>query len=166
MSFRMRPEVDEWFKHIFKKGPIQTKFDLYYFCLMMGLATGKSDSAQSAIEFVQNFVGDYRPVQRLILGVFLIAEMSRLGLELNDRKEVQALINKNLDATDSAHLSSAGFERLNDYAHGGFGVIAESLGSKPYHVETFLQWYAKEFRKRIDENRHWKDFSQILPDSA
>ena len=113
MSFRMRPEVDEWFKHIFKQGPIQTKFDLYYFCLMMGLASGRSEKGQNSVEFVQNFVGDYRPVQRLILGVFIVAEMSRLGLELNDRTEVQALINKNLDSTDSAHLSPSGFETLS-----------------------------------------------------
>jgi hypothetical protein len=155
----MRPEVDEWFKHIFKQGPIQTKFDLYYFCLMMGLATGKSEAISSAPEFVQNFIGEYKGVQRLVLGVLIIAEMSRLGLELNDRDEVQDLISKYLDATDVTQLSAAGFERLNDYSHGGFNVIVESAGSKPYHVEPFLQWYVKEFQKRIDENKNWKVFA-------
>jgi len=162
MSFRMRPEVDEWFKHIFKQGPIQTKFDLYYFCLMMGLAAGKSESVPSAVEFVQNFVGDYKGVQRLVLGVLIIAEMSRLGLELNDRKEVQDLIAKYLDATDVTHLSVAGFERLNEYSHGGFNIIVESAGSKPYHVEPFLQLYVKELRKRIDDSKSWDAFKSSI----
>jgi hypothetical protein len=163
MAFRMRPEVDEWFKHIFKQGPIQTKFDLYYFCLMMGLASGRSDSVPSAVEFVQNFVGEYKGVQRLVLGLLIIAEISRLGLELNDRNEVQDLFGKYLDANDATHLSGAGFERLNDYSHGGFNAIVESAGGKPYHIEPFVQWYVKELRKRVDGNKNWEAFKASLP---
>lgn len=159
MSFKMRVEVDEWFRHIFKQGPIQTKFDLYYFCLMMGLAEGKSEPATNAVEFVTYFVGDYKQAQRLILGLLVLAEIARLGLEVSDRTEVQSLINKYLDPSSPAQLKEEGFARLNDYANAGFTAIAEALsGSRPYQVETFVQWYAKELGKRIEANPTWKAY--------
>ena len=159
MSFRMRGEVEDWFRHIFKQGPIQTKFDLYYFCLMMGLAEGKTEPAASAVEFVTYFVGDYKQSQRLILGLLILAEINRLGLEVTDRKEVQSLINRYLDPANPAQLKEEGFTRLNDYANAGFSIIAEALdGAKPYQVETFLQWYARELNKRIEANPAWKAY--------
>ncbi len=132
MSFKMRAEVDDWFRHIFKQGPIQTKFDLYYFCLMMGLAEGKSEPATNAVEFVTYFVGDYKQAQRLVLGLLVLAEIARL---------------------------EEGFARLNDYANAGFTTITEALaGARPYQVETFVQWYAKELSKRIEANPTWKAY--------
>ena len=158
--FKMRPEVDDWFRHIFKKGPIQTKFDLYYFCLMMGLADGKSEPTESAVEFVDYFVGDYRSSQRLILGLLIVAEAARLGLGLSDRAEIENLMNKYLDSANPAQLTDAGFSRLNDYANAGFVAITEGLqGAKPHQVETFLQWYAKEIGKRVQGNLYWKGFT-------
>jgi hypothetical protein len=159
MSFKMRGEVEDWFKHIFKTGPIQTKFDLYYFCLMMGLATGKTEPATNAVEFVGYFVGEYKQAQRLILGLFVLAETNRLGLDVSERKEVQSLINTYLDPANPAQLKEEGFARLNDYANAGFSVIAEAMeGTKPHEVETFLQWYSRELSNRIESNPAWKGY--------
>jgi hypothetical protein len=161
MSFKMRPEVDDWFRHIFKQGPIQTKFDLYYFCLMMGLAEGKGEPANNAVEFVDYFVGDYKQSQRLVLGLLVLAEIARLGLEVTDRNEVQNLVNKYLDPSNPTQLKDEGFARLNDYANAGFSLIASAMdGAKPYQVETFLQWYARELGKRINANPFWASHLQ------
>jgi hypothetical protein len=159
--FKMQPEVDDWFRHILKNGPIQTKFDLYYFCLMMGLASGKTESAENAVEFVGYFVGEYRSSQRLILGLLIVAEAARLGLELGDRMEIESLMKNYLDSANPAQLTEAGFARLNDYANGGFIAITEALqGVKPYQVETFLQWYSKELEKRVEANPFWQTFAK------
>ena len=149
----MSTEADDWFKHLFKQGPIQTKFDLYYMCLLMGLAMGKSDRLRDAPEFVDSFVADYRSVQRLIIGLFILAEMSRLGLDLTDREEVRKLLNKYLDPASPAHLREEGFTKLNEYAHAGYLAIAMALhDQKPYHLETFLQWYGRELTQKLEAN--------------
>lgn len=152
MAFRMSLEVDDWFKHVFKQGPIQTKFDLYYMCLLMGLATGRSERVRDAPEFVDSFVADYRAVQRLIIGLFILAEMARMGLDLTDREEVRKLLNKYLEPANPAHLREEGFTKLNEYAHAGYLAIATAYDQKPHHLETFLQWYGRELTQKLEAN--------------
>lgn len=159
MAFRMRQEVEDWFKHISKEEPLETKFDLYYLCLMMGLATSRFDPLQGGAEFVDNFVVDYKPVQRLIIGLLLIAEMSRLEINLMDRDKTQDLINTYLDPTQPSHLRDMGFGRLNEYANGGFNEIMENLGDKPHHVEPFLQWYTQTLSKKATMNKLWAELA-------
>lgn len=162
MAFKMRAEVDDWFRNIFKKGPIQTKFDLYYFCLMAGLAEGKTEPAVNATEFVDSFVRDYQPNRRLILGLMILAEAARLGLNTSDRAEVEKLMKKYLDAAHPAQLTELGFECLNDYAQAGFIAISEALqGNKPHQVETFLHWFSRYLVKRIAENPFWKNVGAV-----
>lgn len=151
----MRPEVDDWFKHISNTGPIKTKFDLYYFCLMAGLSKGQTSRLQNGQEFVDNFVSDYKPSQRLILGLFLIAEMSRFGIELNDRDEVRNLINKYFDPSTPSHLKNEGFAGLNDYANAGFNFIYENCPEPPRRVEHFIQWYVKNISTQITSSELW-----------
>lgn len=158
MTFRLRPDVDDWFKHIANKEPLKTKFDLYYLCLMMGLALSQCERAPSSQEFVQYFVGEYRPVQRLVLGLFIMAEMARRGLDVSDREEVRALINEYLDPTNPAQLKEAGFSRLNDYANAGYNAVVASFGAKPHQTEAFLQWYSKALAKAVEESPHWSAF--------
>lgn len=159
MPFRMRQEVEDWFKHIDKKGPLETKFDLYYLCLMMGLAASRFDPLQGGTEFVDNFVIDYKPVQRLILGLLLLTDMSRLNINFTDRDKTQSLINTYLDPTQPSHLRDTGFGMLNEYANGGFNEIMENLGNKPHHVETFLQWYTKTLFQKATMNKLWAEFA-------
>ncbi len=159
MAFRMRQEVEDWFKHISKKEPLATKFDLYYLCLMMGLATSRCDPFQGSTEFVDNFVADYKPVQRLIIGLLMIAEMSLNGIDLKDTIKTQELINVYIDPTQSSHLREMGFGRLNGYANGGFNVILETLEEKPRQVESFLQWYSQTLSQKATKNKLWADIA-------
>jgi len=154
----MRPEVDDWFRHISKQEPLQTKFDLYYLCLLLGLASGRSDKPTSATEFVDDFVRDYKPMQRLIIGLMLVTELSRLGVDLAERGEVQIQIARYLDPNSPADLTEEGFNRLNAYASGGFNYIVEQLGDKPRNIEEFLQIYVKMLRSSTAGNELWKSF--------
>ena len=58
--FRLKPEVEDWFKGVYNKGALKTKWDIYYLCLMLGLAGSKTSPATNAIELVDYFIEDYK----------------------------------------------------------------------------------------------------------
>ncbi len=152
--FRMRAEVDQWFKHIMNTGPIKTKFDLYYFCLIAGLSKGQSVELVNGQDFNDSFVSEYQSSQRIILGMFLIAEMSRLGIEFDDREEIKVLINKYFQSSTASNLKNEGYSGLNDYANAGFIFLRENYES-PRRVEDFLQWYVKNISEQVDVCGVW-----------
>lgn len=156
MAFRMRGDVEDWFRHIQNQEPIQTKFDLYYLCLMMGLATGRADRPANASEFVNDFVKEYKPMQRLVIGLMLVAELHRLGIDLTEREEIQRQVAYYLNPNNPANLTEEGFNRLNAYANGGYTYLVEHLGDKPQHIEEFLQMYIDLLNRAVEENKMWK----------
>ena len=156
MAFRMRPEADDWFRGVVATdGPIRTKFDQYYLCLMLGLATGRNERAQSASDFVDYFVSDYAAVGRLLVALLVIAEAERLGVELGDKGDVKKLLDDYLDPQHPANLTEKGFQKLNDYANGGFNVLVESMPERPRHVEPFLHAYATTMTAKMNEGKGW-----------
>jgi hypothetical protein len=160
----MRQDAENWFSNIRDQKPIQTKFDLYYFCLMIGLATGRrSDPTKrchNVTDFVDNFVKDYKPYQRLIIGLLIRAELSRLGVSVTEKDEVRKLFVDLVDPLSSTNLTDVGMERVNEYSSGGYGYLAEKLDSKPYHVEEFLRTFTKLLRNGVDHNPNWTVSSQ------
>ena len=159
-AFRMRQDAENWFSNIRDQKPIQTKFDLYYFCLMVGLATGRrSDPVKrcpTVTDFVDNFVKDYKPYQRLIIGLLIRAELSRQGISVNEKDEVRRLFVELVDPMSPTNLTDTGMERINEYSSGGYDYLAEKLNSKPYHVEEFLRTYSKLLRNAVDQSVHWQ----------
>jgi len=160
-NFRMRRDAENWFSHIQDQKPIRTKFDLYYFCLMVGLATGrKSEPAKRCPEFTDftdNFVSEYKPYQRLIIGLLIRAELSRLGVSVMEKDEVRKLFVDLVNPQNPTNLTDVGMDRLNEYSSGGYDYLAEKLDSKPYHVEEFLRTYAKLLRGAIEQNSSWQE---------
>lgn len=158
-NFRMRKDAENWFSNIREQKPIRTKFDLYYFCLMMGLATGsKNDPVKHCPEvtdFTDNFVSDYKPYQRLIIGLLIRAELFRLGLGMNEKDEVRKLFVELVNPQNPTSLTDSGMDRLNEYSSGGYDYISGKLVSKPYHVEEFLRTYTKLLRNTIEQNPNW-----------
>lgn len=168
MAFRMRGDVEDWFRHIQKQEPIQTKFDLYYLCLMMGLATGRADRPANASEFVDDFVKDYKPMQRLVIGLMLVSELDRIGVDLTEREEIQRQVAHYLNPNNPANLTEEGFNRLNAYANGGYTYLVEHLGDKPQHIYEFLQSYIDLLNQAVEANKMWQ-FSRnttLLPKAA
>lgn len=148
----MQPQIENWFRYIEKQEPIKTKFDLYYLCLMMGFATGKTAKPTAATDLVANFVQDYKSSQRLIVGLLIVAELRNLGVELNDKSEVQIQIKRLLDPHHPANLTEEGFNCMNAYAYGGFNYLAAELKEEPRRVEEFLPMY-KKLLKEAASNR-------------
>lgn len=164
MSFRLESEVDDWFRHLSKDSDVlKTKFDVYYLCLMLGFAAGQLDSrGKSAPEFINAFAGDYRPMQRLIIGLLLVVELNRLGIEIAEREAVRSLLSQYIESQEAANLTVAGFARMNEYAAGGFVYLTEQLPEKPHHIETFLQHYVRVLGEAVSKNETWSKFGQQL----
>ena len=155
MSFRLRGDAEKWFSEVDGRDPTRTKFDLYYFCLIAGLASGRSSDAGSsgvnAREIVDHFIQDYRPAQRLLIGLLVLAEVRKGGIDLREKPAVRRVF-KNLVAPDSkTGLSDDGMRRLNAYASGGYEFLAESREVKPASPEEFLADYVLLIEDAIDD---------------
>lgn len=145
MPFRLKSEVDDWFSNIHKQGPLKTKFDLYYFCLMAGFSANKKTSSMESIasEITDNFVNEYKPVQRLIIGLLIVCEIKRLGIEITNKEEVQEILTRYTTPESLTHLTDDGLKQLNCYASGGFEYLTEVFPTKPHTLEEFLRRYTQ-----------------------
>ncbi|SDQ80479.1 hypothetical protein [Paraburkholderia tuberum] len=146
MSFRLRADAEKWFSEIEKEKDFLYKFDAYYFCLMAGYAAVRRSALTTADKpaFVDDFPGDYKLRQNLLLGGLIDCDLRDRGIAVTDKAAVQKVVSELLTATGaSTHLSTAGAARMNEYASGGFDVLAERMVDKPHKLETFLRGYAK-----------------------
>ena len=138
MPFRLLKDARPWFKGIEKD--LTLDFDMYYFCLMTGLAAGKKRSSQTedATDLAQDFPGEYRARGRVIVALLLTRELRSLGINFQERTTLHREVSKLIDPLSSSHLSSTGMEELNRYSYGGFDVLTEWFSDRPRHLETFL----------------------------
>ena len=155
MAFRLPARAREWFKNIapdFDEGGAP-QFDMYYFCLMMGLAAGrKNHDSEKTVEFIQYFPGEFRTRGSVVLALFLSRELRSRGIQYTERTALHKAIAGLVDPKDPANLSAAGMKELNAYAHGGFEVLLEEIGdldSKPQHLETFLPLYHRKLEQIV-----------------
>ncbi len=147
-SFRLRTDAEAWFSEVERSPHIRSKFDLYYFCLMVGFASGRASETQltgtTSKEFIDYFIDDYKPASRLLIGLLVIAEMKYKGIDVAEKSAVRALFKQLVDASNgNSHLTDEGMKRMNAYASGGFDYLAERRNSKPYSAEEFLRDYVE-----------------------
>jgi len=154
MAFKMRREVFDWFKHIDGKKPLKTKFDIYYMCFLLGIASGKFSTAVNSKEFIDYFVPEYQSSQRTIVGLLLYAELNHLGVNLSENTEVKIQIERLIDSSDSM-LTDDGFDRMNSYANEGFNIIFKKVIDKPRNSIEFLQLYSSLIEGQIKDNSLW-----------
>jgi hypothetical protein len=162
MPFRLREDARKWFGEIDGKPPVKTQFDLFYFCLMAGLTSGRQSNpthgGRSAPEFLPpsgTFIEDYRPAQRLIIGLLIVAELQRLGINLEEKASVRKTIQTLVDPQSPTNLTVEGLRMLNAYASGGYDYISEMRSSKPYTVEEFLRDFVGLVEKAGTNNPNW-----------
>ena len=162
MAFQLRSEAEAYFKSISASPAFRTKFDQYYLCLMLGLASGRNERAVTAVDLVDYFIVDYKPVGRLMVALLVVAEAQRLGFELTEKSELKSLLDDYLDPAHSANITALGFQKMNDYANGGFNILNELLPDRPRHAETFLQLYPLLLDEQIRCNTHWVGYRSAL----
>jgi hypothetical protein len=160
-SFRMRDDAENWFSNIKnKKTVIKTKFDRYYYCLMIGLASGHysepTQRCKDCTDFVDDFVKEYQAQQKLIIGLLVRAELADSRISLNDKEETRKLLLDLIDPTSQTNLTDYGMDRMNAYSSGGYDYLSEHLDSKPHYVEDFLITYVKLLKEAVDNNPKWQ----------
>lgn len=153
MEFRLSQEGEAWFSNVRDKGPFKSKFDLYYLCLMMGMAAGrKADPAGQ--EFIGYFIDDYKSSGRLIAGVLIVAELKGLGIDMTEKSDVRRVIAELLDPNTATGLSDEGMRNLNRFAAGGFAYLSENR-EKPHHADEFIADYRRLLNTAIEEGAIW-----------
>jgi len=150
MPFRLRKDAKEWFKGV--TDDLGLDFDMFYFCLMAGLATGRKtfSSASEATDLAQDFPGEYRSRGRIIVALLLTRELKMLGIKFEERTALHREIGKLIDPLSSAHLSTPGMDAINHYASGGFDVLTEWFDDRPRHLETFLPQFRQQVKSALE----------------
>ncbi len=139
MGFKIRKTAREWFKYIRNKDGLETDFDVYYFCLMAGLATNQRETPKDVTDFIDNFPGDYKNSGKLLVSLLLKTELDRLGVDLSEKKNVREVIKRLVSTNTGTYLSDEGIKLMDSYSYAGFDVIREAFhNDPPRSLEIFL----------------------------
>ncbi len=142
-SFRIREDAINWLSDVQKTLTKGTIFDLYYFCAIAGLVSGRAEELNSPTrEMVDHFVADYKPVSSFILGMLVIAELKKGRIELNEDTEVRSVFRALVAGHGENSLTDEGMKRLNAYANGGYEFLATNLDQRPESAVVFLREFA------------------------
>jgi len=151
MAFRLRTDAEKWFAALDGKEPTRSKFDLYYFCLLAGLANVRHvDPAAAGVtakEFVGDFINDYKPAQRLLIGLLVVGEVKRGGISLDEKASVRDVFKRLVTPTTVTNLTDEGMRCMNAYASGGYEFLSERRETPPTSPEEFL----RDFLPLIEE---------------
>ena len=141
MPFRLREDAERWFAALDGKEPAKHKFDLYYFCLMAGLASGRTSdpSRLGAREIIDEFIQDYQPAQRLLIGLLVAAEVRRGGIDLREKEAVRGVFRRLVTPASQTQLTDEGMRCMNAYASGGYDLLSESRDTAPASPEEFVR---------------------------
>lgn len=143
MPFRLRDDAEKWFSEIDGQAPLKTKFDLYYFCVMAGLAGRRKSEPVPSHEIIDEFIQDYRPAKRLLIGLMVIAEVHQGGMGLEEKTAVRDVFKRLITSDNATGLTDDGMRCMNSYASGGYEFLAESRETKPTSPEEFLRDYVQ-----------------------
>ena len=59
---------------------------------MAGFASGRSNETGSTTEMVENFVDDYKEASRFLIGLLVMAELKKAGIEIFEREAVRRYV--------------------------------------------------------------------------
>ncbi len=153
MAFRLRRDTRDWFKEI--ANSFDRDFDMYYFCLMAGLAARHKVNTPNTetTELVQTFPEIYKKRARLIVGIYLTYELEDLGVAFSDKEQVREAIGRYIDPFSPILLSSIGLDGLNRFSYGGQDTLENWFGEdRPRSIDTFLIKYKRELDLEIKRN--------------
>ena len=152
-DFRILRDAKPWFKDIYSKEEGFTiDFEIYYFCLMAGLASGNQRSELTTTEtseLVQHFPGRYREKGKIIVGLFLARYLASLGVTLTDKKTAHSQISKLISPTSPNYLSDEGMREMNKYAAAGYDEIISWFEDRPRTLESFLRTFASKIHTQV-----------------
>ena len=135
-NFRLRDDAEKWFSNVDK----ESKFDLYYYCAVIGLINNKRSepTGVNVTDMVSYFVNDYKASQNLIIGLLIIAELKRAGVNITEKAAVREEIRSLVSPQSGNGLTDRGVQLLNHYASGGFEHIRDTRSTKPDSRDEFM----------------------------
>jgi hypothetical protein len=152
-DFRILKDARPWFKDLYSKEEgLVIDFEIYYFCLMAGLATGKKRSdltTTDTTDLVQHFPGRYKERGKIIVSLFLARYLASLGVTLTDKKTAHNQISKLISPTSPNYLSDDGMKELNKYAAAGYDEIIGWFEDRPRTLESFLRTFALKIATQV-----------------
>jgi hypothetical protein len=156
-EFRIREDALTWLADVQRTLPNCQIFDLYYFCSMAGLVSGRAEELSApSREMVDYFINDYKPAESFVIGMLVVAELKRGRIDFNEEGEVRSVFRSLVDGAGNNPLTTEGMNRLNAYANGGYEYLAQKIDHRPQSAEEFLRFYAEV----IDETVQGGPFAQ------
>jgi len=148
VPFRVRKDAKAWFKDLYRDKSFKIDFDAFYFCFVAGIAAGKKRvmTGEETSEMVDYFPGPYNASSKILVGLFLSAEIEKLGLVMTERERVHLEIAKLVRHDSGNHLTANGVGEFSQYAHAGFDVLLEWFDDRPRSLETF----ERQFKRKLD----------------
>ena len=153
MAFKLSKENRNWFKGISKN--FTTKFDMYYLCLMMGIASNNKSEADDAGDLIEYWPAEYSNYSNFIIGLMLYVEAKNKGINITKKSTTIEHLNTFLDPDEQSKLSSKkGFTEANKYAHGGCEIMMSKLQA-PHLLGEFLKRYQELLKEEIQNNKNF-----------
>lgn len=141
-KFKLDESARSFFSDMRRKNDFSTDFDIYYFCLMAGLFSGRKGDVSSATEFVDYFPENYKERSKLIVGSFVASELEKSGVPYAEKKRVHAEIRNLIDPLSPTLLSQEGVHEMNRFVAGGLDYLLEEFADKPRSLDEFLIIFA------------------------
>jgi hypothetical protein len=150
-NFRLRVDAEDWFKKV-DKGP---KFDVYYYCAIVGMLNNRRNepTGVSSTDIVSKFINDYKPYQNLIIGLLIIAELKKAGINITEKDAVRNEIQSLVSPQGGTGLTERGTQLLNHYASGGFEHIRDARSTKPESRDEFMLDFIDMVERAAEELR-------------
>ena len=146
LPFRLRYDAREWFKNLRNRREFRIDFDAFYFCFVAGVIAKRKESMklEETAELVAYFPERYSARGKLLVGLFLKAELELLGVSMDERQEVHSTIARLVSPAAGHYLSDEGVREFNRYAHGGFDQLIDWFGDSFQTLETFVRAYKRK----------------------
>ena len=112
MSFRLSKENRNYFRGISKDFKI--KLDMYYLCLMMGIASNNKSENPEAGELIDYWADKYKDYSNYIIGLILFVEAKNIGIDISNKETTSQHLNNFLEPDEQSNLSlDKGFKEAN-----------------------------------------------------
>lgn len=147
MPFKLRRDAKDWFRDLDRD--LDLDWDMYYFCLLAGLAVNKKASKtndDSTLTIYDRFPKEYKDKSELLLGLFTSVELKARGIDEDNKKQTHEEISSLIEPKSVTGLSSEGLNLMNRYADFGFDTLREWFEDRPRTLEAFLP----KFRANIE----------------
>jgi len=153
MAFRLSKDHRSWFQGISKEFKI--KLDMYYLCLMMGIAANKKSEMPDAGELLDYWADKYSDYSNFIIGLILFVEAKNTGIDINDKELTSQHLDCFINPNSVSKLSlEKGFKEANRYANGGCDIMMASI-PKPNLLGEFLVKYQEVLKEHLKNNKNF-----------